>query len=137
MKQVESVLGPISSADMGLTLTHEHLLNDVLSWWHPPLDDSPRSRELVDEKVSITNIWELKHDPFIKEWLQTKDKSGVTPCRYTADIGGGDICSRADCKFSHARAMTLCTHCLKMGHFWKECTDRKAGKAAAAFPKPT
>ena len=78
-----------------------------------------------------------KHDPFIKEWLQTKDKSGVTPCRYTADIGGGDICSRADCKFSHARAMTLCTHCLKMGHFWKECTDRKAGKAAAAFPKPT
>ena len=67
MKQIETVLGPIQSTDLGLTLTHEHLLNDVLSWWHPPLDDSPRSRELVDEKVSIANIWELKHDPFINK----------------------------------------------------------------------
>ena len=67
MKQIETVLGPVSSADLGLTLTHEHLLNDVLSWWHPPLDDSARSRELVDEKVSITNIWELKHDPFVNK----------------------------------------------------------------------
>ena len=67
MKQVESVLGPINSADLGLTLTHEHILNDVLSWWHAPLDDSPRARELVDEKVSMENLWELRHDPFVNK----------------------------------------------------------------------
>jgi phosphotriesterase-related protein len=52
---------------MGLTLTHEHLFNNVTPYWHPPYDDSPRSRELVDEKVSITNVWELRHDPFINK----------------------------------------------------------------------
>ncbi|MEI6849333.1 MAG: phosphotriesterase-related protein, partial [bacterium] len=102
MKQVESVLGPISSADLGLTLTHEHLLNDVLSWWHPPLDDSARSRELVDEKVSISNIWELKHDPFInkdncsmqdielaiKEVQRFVDQGGKTIIETSADGNG-------------------------------------------------
>ena len=52
---------------MGLTLTHEHLFNNVTPYWHPPYDDSARSRELVDEKVSITNVWELRHDPFINK----------------------------------------------------------------------
>ena len=26
--------------------------------------DSPRSRALVDEKVSMENLWELRNDPF-------------------------------------------------------------------------
>jgi phosphotriesterase-related protein len=52
---------------MGLTLTQEHLFNIVTPWWHPPYDDSPRSKELVDEKVSITNVWELRHDPFLNK----------------------------------------------------------------------
>ena len=87
---------------MGLTLTHEHLLGDVTSWWHPPLDDSPRSRELVDEKVSISNIWELKHDPFInkdncsmqdielaiKEVQRFVDQGGKTIIETSADGNG-------------------------------------------------
>jgi phosphotriesterase-related protein len=65
--KVQTVTGPIESAEMGLTLTHEHLFNIVTPWWHPPYDDSPRSKELVDEKVSITNVWELRHDPFLNK----------------------------------------------------------------------
>ena len=49
MNSIQTVTGTIDSAHLGLTLTHEHILNDVLSWWHPPLNDSPRARELVDE----------------------------------------------------------------------------------------
>ncbi len=67
MVKVQTVTGEIESAEMGLTLTHEHLFNIVTPWWHPPYDDSARSRELVDEKVSITNIWELRHDPFLNK----------------------------------------------------------------------
>ena len=67
MVKVQTVTGPIESAEMGLTLTHEHLFNIVTPWWHPPYDDSARSKELVDEKVSITNIWELRHDPFLNK----------------------------------------------------------------------
>ena len=64
MTKVQTVTGAIDVAAMGVTLTHEHILNDVLSWWHPPFDDSPRSRALVDEKVSMENLWELRNDPF-------------------------------------------------------------------------
>jgi phosphotriesterase-related protein len=65
--KVQTVTGQIESAEMGLTLTHEHLFNIVTPWWHPPYDDSARSKELVDEKVSITNVWELRHDPFLNK----------------------------------------------------------------------
>ena len=67
MSNIQTVTGVIDSAQLGLTLTHEHILNDVLSWWHPPLNDSPRARALVDEKVSMENLWELRHDPFVNK----------------------------------------------------------------------
>jgi phosphotriesterase-related protein len=67
MSKIQTVTGAIDSAQLGLTLTHEHILNDVLSWWHAPLDNSPRARELVDEKVSMENLWELRHDPFVNK----------------------------------------------------------------------
>ena len=49
MVNVQTVTGPIQSDAMGLTLTHEHVFNIVLPWWHPPYDESTRSKELVDE----------------------------------------------------------------------------------------
>ena len=67
MSNIQTVTGVIDSAQLGLTLTHEHILNDVLSWWHPPLNDSPRAHALVDEKVSMENLWELRHDPFVNK----------------------------------------------------------------------
>lgn len=67
MTKIQTVTGEVSSSQLGITLTHEHIFNDVTSWWHAPYDDNPRSKQLVDEKVSIENIWELKHDPFINK----------------------------------------------------------------------
>lgn len=60
MTKIQTVTGEISSAQLGVTLTHEHIFNDVKSWWHAPYDDNPRSLQLVDEKVSIENIWGIK-----------------------------------------------------------------------------
>lgn len=93
MSSVQTVNGPISSDAMGLTLTHEHVFNIVLPWWHPPYDERPRSREIVDEKVSISNIWELRHDPFLnKDNCMLDDiESAIREVRRFADLGGRTI----------------------------------------------
>ena len=93
MVSVQTVLGSIDSGEMGLTLTHEHIFNNVTPWWHPPYDDSPRSRQLVDEKVSITNIWELRHDPFLnKDNCALNDiESAIREVRRFAAQGGKTI----------------------------------------------
>jgi phosphotriesterase-related protein len=104
MSSIQTVTGAIDSAQLGLTLTHEHILNDVLSWWHPPLNDSPRARALVDEKVSMENLWELRHDPFankdnctmtdralaIKELQRFVAQGGQSVIETSADGNGRD-----------------------------------------------
>ena len=93
MVKVQTVIGPIESAEMGLTLTHEHLFNIVTPWWHPPYDDSARSKELVDEKVSITNVWELRHDPFLNKDNCALDdiESAIVEVKRFAAQGGRTI----------------------------------------------
>ena len=93
MVKVQTVTGPIESAEMGLTLTHEHLFNIVTPWWHPPYDDSARSKELVDEKVSITNVWELRHDPFLNKDNCALDdiESAIVEVKRFAAQGGRTI----------------------------------------------
>jgi phosphotriesterase-related protein len=31
-----TVLGPVPAAEFGVTLMHEHILNDCRCWWHAP-----------------------------------------------------------------------------------------------------
>jgi phosphotriesterase-related protein len=91
--KIQTVTGEIESAEMGLTLTHEHLFNIVTPWWHPPYDDSARSKELVDEKVSITNVWELRHDPFLNKDNCALDdiESAIVEVKRFAAQGGRTI----------------------------------------------
>ena len=93
MVKIRTVTGEIESAEMGLTLTHEHLFNIVTPWWHPPYDDSARSKELVDEKVSITNVWELRHDPFLNKDNCALDdiESAIVEVKRFAAQGGRTI----------------------------------------------
>ena len=60
--KVMTVLGPIPSADLGVTLMHEHILNDVTCWWNKPT--APERAHLGTAPVSIEILGELRMDPF-------------------------------------------------------------------------
>ena len=64
MTLIQSVTGPIESSQLGVCLSHEHILNDITSWWHPPHENAPGSANLADAEVCLANLWSLRHDPF-------------------------------------------------------------------------
>ena len=57
-----TVLGPISTSELGATLMHEHVFNDCSCWWrgHEPDYHS----ELMHKKVNASMQKELIQDPF-------------------------------------------------------------------------
>jgi phosphotriesterase-related protein len=61
--QVMTVLGAIPVSDMGITLPHEHILNDCRCWWHKP--SAPDRQHLAGAPVNIAIIGELRMDPFV------------------------------------------------------------------------
>jgi phosphotriesterase-related protein len=60
--QVMTVLGPVPVGDLGLTLMHEHILNDCSCWWHRP---GPDRALLADAPLAPSILWELRQDPFV------------------------------------------------------------------------
>ncbi|MGO0576931.1 phosphotriesterase family protein [Ornithinimicrobium panacihumi] len=62
--QVVTVRGPIPVQDMGVTLTHEHVLNDVTSWAHTTSARGWDPQAYAKHPVSEDILWDLRHDPF-------------------------------------------------------------------------
>jgi phosphotriesterase-related protein len=60
---VMTVDGPVAAADLGLTLMHEHLVNDCRCWWNPPRE--PERAHLATEPVHPGILGELRMDPFV------------------------------------------------------------------------
>lgn len=61
--KVMTVAGPVPAAALGVTLMHEHILNDCSCWWHRP---KTRERQyLADSPVCIEILGELRQDPFV------------------------------------------------------------------------
>ena len=91
MAAVTTVTGVIDSADLGMCLSHEHLLNDVTSWWTPPTQD--RHAFLVDAPVTMDILWELRQDPFANRdncRLDDEDRAVDELTRFV-DLGGCSI----------------------------------------------
>jgi len=61
--RVMTVTGPIPAEHLGVTLPHEHILNDCRCWWNPP--QAPERRHLATEPVHIGILGELRQDPFV------------------------------------------------------------------------
>jgi phosphotriesterase-related protein len=64
MTQVVTVTGPVASTELGTCLSHEHILNDVTSWWHRTESLGLDPDEFARKKVGIEDVWDLRNDPF-------------------------------------------------------------------------
>lgn len=60
--QAMTVLGPVPVSSLGVTLMHEHLLNDCRCWWNRPTE--PRRQRLACDPVHPGILGELRMDPF-------------------------------------------------------------------------
>ena len=63
--KVMTVTGPVDASALGVTLMHEHILNDCECWWHAP--KTPERRYLATSPVSIEILGELRQDPFVNK----------------------------------------------------------------------
>lgn len=64
MTHVTTVLGPLPAAELGVCLTHEHLLNDVTCWWHRSESPGVDADSFAARLVTMEDLWDLKYDPF-------------------------------------------------------------------------
>ena len=65
MTIVNTVLGEISSGDLGVVLMHEHLYANNSGWWHCP--SCKKRMHLAEEKVNIGILSDLRMDPFVNK----------------------------------------------------------------------
>ena len=61
--KVMTVQGPAPVEELGITLMHEHLLNDCRCWWNPPA--TAERQHLAEGPVRIEILGELRMDPFV------------------------------------------------------------------------
>jgi phosphotriesterase-related protein len=86
--KVMTVRGPIRASDLGVTLMHEHILNDCRCWWNQP--KQPDRAYLGSEPVSIEMIGELRMDPFVNLHNCTLDDEelAIAELKPVAALGG-------------------------------------------------
>ncbi|UOQ56109.1 hypothetical protein MUN78_10375 [Leucobacter allii] len=61
---VMTVTGPVPAAELGITLTHEHLINDASSWAQPTTTPGLDAEDYLRRPVTADLLWELRNDPF-------------------------------------------------------------------------
>ncbi len=64
MTSVMSVRGPVDTSQLGITLPHEHLVNDATSWAHRTESVGWDPEDFAARPVAPDILWDLKHDPF-------------------------------------------------------------------------
>lgn len=62
---VMTVTGAIDAGELGVTLMHEHLLNDCSSCWNPPAPDDAEGNEIAGSPVRTEFLGRLRNDPFL------------------------------------------------------------------------
>lgn len=89
--RVMTVLGPIAALDMGITLPHEHILNDCRCWWNKPSEMT--RRHLADGPVHMGIIGELRMDPFVNidNCTLNDEALAIEELRAFKEAGGGTV----------------------------------------------
>ena len=89
--KVMTVAGAIPASALGITLMHEHILNDCRCWWHAP--KTPERQYLSDSFVCIEILSELRQDPFVDKHNITLDDEplAITELKDFAAHGGHTV----------------------------------------------
>lgn len=93
MTSVMTVLGPVDSSELGVTLTHEHIFNDVTSWAHRTSSRGWEAEDLASRPVTEDILWDLRNDPFANlDNLRLDDlEVAADEVRRFVDLGGRTI----------------------------------------------
>ncbi|WP_153770199.1 phosphotriesterase [Labrenzia sp. CE80] len=86
--KVMTVNGLVDASVMGVTLMHEHVLNDCTCWWNPP--KTPERQYLADSFVCMAVLSELHQDPFVNKHNITLDDEtlAIAELKTFVDAGG-------------------------------------------------
>jgi phosphotriesterase-related protein len=89
--QVMTVLGPIRKTDLGVTLMHEHLLNDCRCWWNKPVE--PERQHLATAPVTASILGELRMDPFVNlhNCALDEEDAAIAELKPVGDLGGRTV----------------------------------------------
>jgi phosphotriesterase-related protein len=119
MTTIQAVTGPIDSADLGVCLPHEHIINDVRSWWQSSHQPGIDPDDFAKAEVTTDILWELRQDPFSnvdncqmndsdlakKELLRFKNLGGVSVLEATSVSIGRNLPLLRD--ISQATGLTI------------------------------
>jgi len=99
-KKAQTVLGPVHSDQLGITLPHEHLLVDAAIWFVEPKE--PELKKLAFEPVSIENIsWIMYNQYNNLDNLQLLDEAvAVKEALLFKKAGGGTIVDVTSASFA-------------------------------------
>jgi phosphotriesterase-related protein len=89
--KVQTVLGEIDANDMGITITHEHLLIDARKAWYEPKEATKIA--LAHKPVSVDMLHELRQDPYMNfdNCFMVDEDVAVSEAQQFGFLGGATI----------------------------------------------
>ncbi|AVH42723.1 phosphotriesterase [Agrobacterium tumefaciens] len=89
--KIMTVRGAIAADQLGVTLMHEHILNDCRCWWHAPR--TPERQYLAEGFVCMEILGELRQDPFVNKHNITLDDEplAIAELKDFATAGGQTV----------------------------------------------
>lgn len=89
--KVMTVRGAIPAESLGVTLMHEHILNDCRCWWHRP--KTKERQYLAESFVCMEVLGELRQDPFVNKHNITLDDEplAIAELKSFAAAGGHTV----------------------------------------------
>jgi len=90
-KYAQSVTGPVSEENLGITLPHEHLLMDMKVWHEEPTDAG--DKKYINEKLGLENLGWIKNNIYNNiDNMQLLDvDAAIEEVGYFRNEGGGTI----------------------------------------------
>jgi len=91
--KVNTIKGPLPPAELGVTLTHEHILIDQSFLTGSNLPKEESNMRHIDEPVNLENLWVLKRDPYLcRDNTVIQDvEIAAKELKYFAERGGKTV----------------------------------------------